>query len=84
MFEDHAFEEGFDDALFFFREAGDGLELELEIVRGSAFRFIEQQLVGGAAFIGWYIGLGIQRYDNCQPPRKQLLRASKCATENQY
>lgn len=47
MFEDHAFEECLDDALFFFGETRDGLELKFEIVRGSAFRFVEQQLVGG-------------------------------------
>lgn len=47
MFEDHAFEECLDDALFFFREAGDSLELEFEVVRRGAFRFVEQQLVGG-------------------------------------
>jgi len=47
VFEDHAFEECLDDALFFFREAGDSLELEFEVVRRGAFRFVEQQLVGG-------------------------------------
>lgn len=46
MFEDHAFEEGLDDALFLFGEAGDGLELQFQIVGRSAFVLAEDQIVG--------------------------------------
>jgi hypothetical protein len=37
VFEDHAFEQGLDDLLFFGRELGDGFELEAEIAIGTAF-----------------------------------------------
>jgi hypothetical protein len=42
VFEDHSFEQGFNDAPFFFGKTGDGLELQFEIVRRRAFRFVEQ------------------------------------------
>ena len=42
MFEDHAVEEGADDAFFFGVEEGDGLELKLEVVVGAALIFAKQ------------------------------------------
>ena len=42
MFEDHAVEEGADDAFLIGVEEGDGLELKLEVVVGAALIFAEQ------------------------------------------
>ena len=42
MFEDHAVEQGADDAFLIGVEEGDGLELELEVLVGAALIFAEQ------------------------------------------
>ncbi len=42
MFEDHAVEQGADDAFLFGVEQGDGLELELEVVVGATLILAKQ------------------------------------------
>jgi hypothetical protein len=44
--EEESLEDSFDDLFLVLGEAGGGFELEAEVVVGSAFVFVEEELVG--------------------------------------